>query len=96
MSATITDMRDFINALEHRLPDNVSPAIRRLLSLARCEDHIGNHLGVLRIMGKMQVKLSRELHIEPGPRRAAVVKKYATAQQAWAARVGIIEGHAHE
>jgi hypothetical protein len=91
MSATATDFIDFIRALEHVLPDRVSPATRRLLSQARCEDYIGNHVGVLRIMAKAQKKLARELHIPAGPRRAAVVKKYATAQQAWAARVGMVE-----
>jgi hypothetical protein len=64
MSATATDMRDFINALQHVLPDTMSPAARktidRLIAEARCEDHVGNHLGVIRIMAKVRAKIMHE------------------------------------
>jgi hypothetical protein len=42
-------------------------------------------------MAKVRAKLMRELHLEDRPSRAIALKKYATAQAAWAARVGMVE-----
>jgi hypothetical protein len=97
MSATETSMLDFINALAHVLPDTMSPAARatidRMISEARCADHVGNHAGVIRIMAKVRAKIMSELRLEDRPSRAIALKKYPTAQAAWAARVGMVEVH---